>query len=138
MASMTQSSLFSDYVIFMPKHSFFTMRPQTSFISLRNRFLKTLFVAIVLMGISGHISCSSPKTVALSCRERQIEIFVDDQYLGRDLVYYTIPKGRQYIEVSCRENGVEVYGRRINVANRKGNLIEIQITKNYRYSIKPY
>ena len=83
-------------------------------------------------------SCSSTKTIALSCQERQIEIYVDDEYLGRDLVYYTVSRGREYIEVSCRENGLEVYHRRINVKNRNGNLIELQIPKNYKYSSKPY
>ncbi len=72
------------------------------------------------------------------CKERQIEIYVDDEYLGRDMVYYTVPKGRQYIEVSCREEGMEVYKRRINVENKNGKLIELQIPKNYRYSSKPY
>lgn len=57
------------------------------------------------------------------CKERQIEIYVDDEYLGRDMVYYTVPKGRQYIEVSCREEGMEVYKRRINVENKNGKLI---------------
>ncbi len=99
-----------------------------------------LFVACAYF-IGGSIvlgSCSSAKTIALVCQERQIEIYVDDEYLGRDLVYYTVPKGREYIEVSCRENGMEVYHKRINVRDRSGNLIELQIPKNYKYSNKPY
>lgn len=84
------------------------------------------------------ISCSSTKTIGLTCQESQIEIYVDDEYLGRDLVYYTVPKGREYIEVSCRDKGIEVYHRRINVKDRKGNLIELQIPKNYKYSNKPF
>ena len=82
------------------------------------------------------ISCSSSKTIALSCQERHIEIFVDDDYLGRDIVYYTVPKGQDFINVSCRENGVEIYHRRINVVNKNRNLIELQIPKNYKYSHK--
>lgn len=62
------------------------------------------------------------KTIGLTCQERQIEIYVDEEYLGRDLVYYTVPKGREYIEVSCRDNGMEVYHRRINVKDRNGKL----------------
>ena len=54
------------------------------------------------------------------------------------MVYYTVPKGRDFIEVSCRENGLEVYHRRINVENKSGALIELQIPKNYKYSSKPY
>lgn len=95
----------------------------------------TVMICVATAGIS---SCSSTKTIGLTCQERQIEIYVDDEYLGRDLVYYTVPKGREYIEVSCRENGIEVYHRRINVKNRKGSLIELQIPKNYKYSSKPY
>lgn len=83
-------------------------------------------------------SCSSNRTIGFSCVERQIEIYVDDEYLGRDLVYYTVPKGREYIEVSCRQDGIEVYHRRINVGGHKGTLIELQIPKNYKYSNKPF
>lgn len=83
-------------------------------------------------------SCSSVKTLNFVCQERQIEIYVDDEYLGRDMVQYSVPDGRETIEVSCRENGIEVYHRRINVKNLRGNLIELHIPKNYRYSNKPY
>ena len=86
----------------------------------------------------GLISCSSTKTIGLTCQQRQIEIYVDDEYLGRDIVYYTVPKGRQYIEVSCRENGLEVYHRRINVEVKKGTLVELQIPKHYKYNSKPF
>ena len=97
-------------------------------------------IAIILLCVAsiGLSSCSSTKTIGLTCQERQIEIYVDDEYLGRDLVYYTVPKGREYIEVSCRERGMEVYHRRINVKDRKGTLIELQIPKNYKYSSKPF
>lgn len=84
------------------------------------------------------ISCSTPQTFAFTCQERHIEIYADDQYLGRDLVYYTPAKGQEYIEVSCRDNGVEVYHKRVNAKSKGGNLIELEIPKNYRYSNKHY
>lgn len=95
-------------------------------------------VLVCLFAAIGIVSCSSSKTIGLTCQERQIEIYVDDEYLGRDLVYYTIPKGREYIEVSCRDKGIEVYHRRIYVKDKNGTLIELQIPKNYKYSNKPY
>ena len=82
--------------------------------------------------------CSSSKTVAFSCQERQIEIYADGEYLGRDLVYYAVPKGREYVEISCRDHGVEVYSRRYYLKGKNGTLIEVQIPKNYKYSDKPY
>lgn len=78
------------------------------------------------------------QTISLYCKERQIEIYVDGEYLGRDLVKYTVPKGRKSIEVSCRDNGIEVYHRNISVENKNGKLIDLQIPKNYKYSNKPY
>lgn len=102
------------------------------------QFYTIIISVLVCFAAIGVSSCSSTKTIGLTCQERQIEIYVDDEYLGRDLVYYTVPKGRDYIEVSCRENGVEVYHRRINVRDRKGTLIELQIPKNYKYSSKPF
>lgn len=95
-------------------------------------------VVMIFFAASLLSSCSSTKTLALSCQERQIEIYVNEEYLGRDLVYYTVPKGREYIEVSCREDGVELYHRRINVKSTKNTLIELQIPKNYKYSTKPF
>lgn len=97
-----------------------------------------LIIILLVSATTGLYSCSSTKTIALTCQERQIEIYVDDEYLGRDIVYYTVPKGRKFIEVSCRENGMEVYQRRINVSDKDGALIELQIPKNYKYSSKPF
>lgn len=104
----------------------------------RTALISIILLSFIISLTTSLSSCSTTKTIGLTCQERQIEIYVDDEYLGRDLVYYAVPKGREYIEVSCRENGMEVYHRRINVKDRKGALIELQIPKNYRYSSKPY
>lgn len=95
-------------------------------------------IAVVLLCTTTFIvySCSSSKTFGILCQERQIEIYVDDEYLGRDLVYYTVSKEREYIDISCRENGAEIYHRRVYVKDRKETLIELQIPKNYKYSDK--
>ena len=96
------------------------------------RFTKALMCIVALFYA---ISCSSPRNLVLTCQERHIEIYVDDQYLGRDLVNYTVPKGQKYVEVSCRDNGIEVYHKKVYTDNLKqGNLVELQIPKNLRYS----
>ena len=108
-------------------------------LSLRlTRLHKTIlctFVAVCSIFITG---CGSAKTLTLTCKERQIEIYVDGEYFGRDFVHYTVPKGQESIEVSCRDNGLEVLNRRISVKNLAGSLIELEIPKHYRYSSKPY
>ena len=106
--------------------------------SLQIHFKRSTYIlplVVVFLGIS---SCKTTKTIGLFCQERQIEIYVDDEYLGRDQVYYTVSKDRKYIEVSCRDHGLEVYHRRINVADKKGQLIELTIPKHYKYNNKPY
>lgn len=117
------------------------MIPQ-GFIMMLIKFLKRFSpyagILIFVCMIMGGSSCTTTKTIGLTCQERQIEIYVDDEYLGRDLVYYTVPKGRQYIEVSCRDNGMEVYHRKINVEDKKGRLVELQIPKHYKYNNKPF
>ena len=50
---------------------------------------KTMLLCLVcLVSMVGVSSCSTTKTIGLTCQERQIEIYVDDEFLGRDLVYY--------------------------------------------------
>lgn len=81
------------------------------------------------------MSCSSPRNIVLTCQERHVEIYVDGQYLGRDMVRYTIPKGQKSAEISCRVNGIEVYHKKVYTEDFKhGNLIELQIPKNLKYS----
>ena len=60
---------------------------------------------------------------------------------GRGLIHYIVPKGDDYINVSCRENGIEIYSRTFYVKGKKNQLFELAIPKDYRYSsgqqIKP-
>ena len=51
------------------------------------------------------------------------------------MVYYTVPKGQKYVEVSFRDNGVEVYSKKVFTDDLKnGNLVELQIPKYLKYS----
>ena len=79
-------------------------------------------------------SCGSTASVSLLCDEQHVELYVDDEYVGRGLVNYTVPKGQDEIRVSCREGGEEVYNRSYYVKGMKNQLIEITIPKDYRYS----
>lgn len=51
------------------------------------------------------------------------------------MVYYTVPKGQKLLEVSCRDNGEEVYSKKLYAEDLKdGNLVDIQILKRLKYS----
>lgn len=92
---------------------------------------KICFIGII---VSSFISCASNTCVSLLCDEQQIEMYVNDEYVGRGLVHYTVPKGQDNITVSCRENGVEIYSRSFYVKGKNNQLIELTIPKDYRYS----
>lgn len=84
------------------------------------------------------VSCSSSKTVGFHCEEQHVEIYINDEYAGRGLVYYRLPKNMESIKVSCMQDGKEVYTRTYYVKGKKGQLFDLQIPKDYRYSNKPY
>ena len=88
-----------------------------------------LFITITIF-----ISCATSIPISLLCNEQHIEIYVDEEYVGRGQVNYIGPKGTDYIKVSCRENGVEIYNRNYYVKGKKNQLFELNIPKDYRYS----
>ncbi len=88
------------------------------------------FVCLIML----LFSCTTSIPISLLCSEQDIEIYVNDEYVGRGLINYTVPKGTDYISVSCRDNGVEIYERNFYVKGKKNELFELNIPKNYRYS----
>ncbi len=79
-------------------------------------------------------SCAGSIPISLLCEEQQIEMYVNGEYAGKGLVQYVVPKGTDYIYVSCRDAGEEVYSRRLYVKGMKNHLFELVIPKDYRYS----
>lgn len=92
-----------------------------------------LFASVFLL-----ISCSSSKVLGFYCEEQQVDIYVNDEYVGRGLVNYQVPKSMESVKVSCWQDGDEIYTRTFYVKGKKGQLFELNIPKDYRYSSKPY
>lgn len=98
--------------------------------------MKQAFAILVTMMLL-FSSCSSSISISLLCDEPSVEIYVNDDYVGRGLVSYTSPKGQDEIRVSCRENGVEVYSRSFYIKGKNNQLFELTIPKDYKYSSSP-
>lgn len=102
------------------------------------RILK--LIRLFLLGIFLN-SCVTSTPISLLCNEQHIEIYINEEYVGRGLINYVVPKGNNYINVSCRENGIEIYNRNYYVKGKKNQLFELNIPKDYHYSsgqqIKP-
>lgn len=96
--------------------------------------IKHLSIATLVLSSTFLVSCATSIPVSFLCNEQHIEIYIDEEYVGRGLVNYVVPKGTDYIKVSCRENGVEIYERNYYVKGKKNQLFELNIPKDYRYS----
>lgn len=96
--------------------------------------MRTKIIIYATVIVTCLCACATITPIHLSCNEQHVEIYVDDEYVGRGLVNYTVPKGKDYIQISCRENGIEIYSRRLYVKGSKNRLFELTIPKDYRYS----
>lgn len=83
-------------------------------------------------------SCVTSSFVNISCNEQDVELYINDEYVGRGLVNFTAPKGVEEINISCRQNGEEIYSRNLYIKGKKGELIELTIPRDYRYSGNQY
>ena len=100
-------------------------------------FMKAFLLQLIALA-SLFTSCSSSKTIGFHCEEQQVEIYINDEYAGRGLVNYRLPKNMESVKVSCMQDGKEIYTRTFYVKGKKGQLFDLQIPKDYRYSSKPY
>ena len=98
--------------------------------------MKKLLIVLTISMCFILTSCNTLTQIGLLCDEDYIEIYIDDEYVGHRLIYYTVPKHCDYINVSCRENGIEVFSKNYFVRGCKNQLFELNIPKNYQYSNK--
>lgn len=82
----------------------------------------------------GFESCGGLTSVSFLCDERDVQIYVNDNYVGEGLVSYTFPKAVTTAELVCKRNGNIVYTQTYSIKGRNNNLIEIQIPKDLFYS----
>ena len=92
------------------------------------------FLGAGLMVLVMASACSSTQQVNFVCDQTDVEIYVNDEYAGRNLVSVTLPRGTSYVNVSCRRDGEEIYSRRFYVKGEKEATYTLTIPNNYRYS----
>lgn len=93
--------------------------------------VNTAFIFSLLVSL---LACSSVTPVNLLCNEQEVEIYVNEDYVGRGLVHYVVPAGCDYITVSCRNAGQELFSRRYYVKGKKNKLFELTVPRDYMYS----
>lgn len=91
-------------------------------------------VFLFFMLISLLSSCKSYFPVTFLTNKTDIEIYVDDEYIGKNMVTYRVPNGVQEVTVRCVDGGRDVLIRKVYVKGMKNKLIEICIPEDYKYS----
>lgn len=105
-------------------------------------YRKLLRIAVVTVSVllwqQLSTSCSTTKSVAFYCAEDFAELYVNGEYAGRGLVNYTFPSKQKTVTVSCNYEGQEIYSRTYHLSGLDGQMIELQIPKNYFYSTEKH
>lgn len=100
----------------------------------RNLF-PNLFCALVVFFLTvAFSSCSSSITVSFLCNNRDLQIYVNDTYVGQELVTYTAPKGVTTADIQCKKDGVTVYTKSIYIKGNNMRLFEINVPESNFYS----
>lgn len=91
---------------------------------------KVVFFAVVVL----LASCASTTTVSFMCDNQDLEIYVNDNYVGTGLVTYVVPKRVSVAEVCCKKNGIDVLKRSYDLHGLNHKLIELKAPTNMGYS----
>ena len=91
-----------------------------------------LFIFLVV--IITFSACASTTTVNFLCKQDNIQIYVNDEYVGNGLVKYTAPKGVTTAEVECKRDGITIYSKSFYIKGQNNVLYDIIIPEYNSYS----
>lgn len=80
------------------------------------------------------VSCVSTTSVSFLCDNQDLEIYVNEEYVGKGLVTYTAPKHISVAEVCCKKGGVPVYTRSYNLRGLNRRLIDLKVPSSMGFS----
>lgn len=94
------------------------------------RCIPFLFAATILA-----TSCSSTQTtVSFLNDDKDVQIYVNGEYVGTGLVSYTFPKEVTTADVECKRNGSVIFTRSYNIKGLNNRLLELNIPNDLFYS----
>ena len=80
-------------------------------------------------------SCGTSATiVSFLCQQEDLQIYVNNEYVGYGLVHYTAPKEVTTAEVECKRDGITVFSRSYYIKGHNRELFDIVIPNYNSYS----
>lgn len=80
------------------------------------------------------LACNTMTTVSFLCQQEDLQIYVNQEYVGKGLVHYSAPKGINIAHVECKKDGITVYERTYNIKGANRILYDIHIPDHNTYS----
>lgn len=79
-------------------------------------------------------TCAETKSVAFLCQQEDLQIYVNQEYVGTGLVYYKVPPNVRTAHVQCWKDGEIVYERNYDIRKSNRRLFDIHIPNYQTYS----
>lgn len=102
-------------------------------INIINRNLK--FITFCYIAVAMFLTaCASAISVSFLCDDEDLQIYVNNQYVGKGLVRYTAPKDVTTAVVECKRDGITIYTKDYYIKGNNNALFDIKIPNNNSYS----
>ena len=90
---------------------------------------------LTIMALPIIIGCASTTTtVSFLCEREDLQIFINDEYVGTGLVNYTAPKGITTADVECKKNGITIFSKSYYIIGHNKELFDIKVPDYNYYS----
>ena len=96
--------------------------------------MKTRIHKLLLFFLILTLNACAISKITFYCEQPEIEIYVDGEYIGKDLVCYIFKPNQTSAGITAQINGKEIYRRVIDVKLYKNSLFEIKASEIMKYS----
>lgn len=96
----------------------------------KTKFIKPLIFVLPL----SLMACAGSTSVSFLCENEDLQIFVNNEYVGTGLVSYTAPKGVTTAEVECKKNGITIFSKNYYIKGYNNALFDIKVPDYNSYS----
>ena len=94
------------------------------------KFVIYVFIAVAMV----LISCASATSVSFLCDREDLQIYVNNEYVGTGRVRYTAPKEITTAVVECKKDGITIYSKDFYIKGHNNALFDLKIPEYNSYS----
>lgn len=96
--------------------------------------MNKLYLVLITFVVIVVSSCATTTSVSFLCNQEDLQIYINDEYVGNGLVNYIAPKGVTTAEVECKKDGLTVFSRNYYIKGHNRELFDIVVPNYNSYS----